>query len=101
MVYNNFSTITFEKIRCILNKQNRKASNFAIHTIVHPQLRREKKTAIYGKKNLKMMRRMILNFEIKLKVSLIPGRAIAQAVSRRLTTAASRVQTRVWSCGIL
>jgi hypothetical protein len=29
------------------------------------------------------------------------GRAIAQAVSRRLTTAAARVQTRVWSCGIL
>jgi hypothetical protein len=29
------------------------------------------------------------------------GRAIAQAVSRRLRTAAARVQTRVWSCGIL
>jgi hypothetical protein len=29
------------------------------------------------------------------------GRAIAQAVSRRLPTAAARVQTRVWSCGIL
>jgi hypothetical protein len=29
------------------------------------------------------------------------GRAIAQAVSRRLPTAAVRVQTRVWSCGIL
>jgi hypothetical protein len=29
-----------------------------------------------------------------------PGRAIAQAVSRRLPTAAARVQTRVWSCGI-
>jgi hypothetical protein len=29
------------------------------------------------------------------------GRAIAQAVSRRLLTAAARVQTRVWSCGIL
>jgi hypothetical protein len=28
-------------------------------------------------------------------------RAIAQAVSRRLPTAAARVQTRVWSCGIL
>jgi hypothetical protein len=28
------------------------------------------------------------------------GRAIAQAVSRRLPTAAARVQTRVWSCGI-
>jgi hypothetical protein len=26
------------------------------------------------------------------------GRAIAQAVSRRLPTAAARVQTRVWSC---
>jgi hypothetical protein len=29
------------------------------------------------------------------------GRAIAQAVSRRLPTAAALVQTRVWSCGIL
>jgi hypothetical protein len=29
------------------------------------------------------------------------GRAIAQAVSRRLPTAAARVQTRVWSRGIL
>jgi hypothetical protein len=27
------------------------------------------------------------------------GRAIAQAVSSRLPTAAARVQTRVWSCG--
>jgi hypothetical protein len=31
----------------------------------------------------------------------IAGRAIAQAVSRRLPTAAARVQTRVRSCGIL
>jgi hypothetical protein len=30
-----------------------------------------------------------------------PGRAIAQAVRRRLPTAAARVQTRVWSCGIM
>jgi hypothetical protein len=29
------------------------------------------------------------------------GRAIAQAVSCRLPTAAARVETRVWSCGIL
>jgi hypothetical protein len=29
------------------------------------------------------------------------GRAIAQAVSRRLPTAATRVQIRVWACGIL
>jgi hypothetical protein len=34
-------------------------------------------------------------------LSTIIGRAIAQAVSRRLPTAAARVQTRVWSCGIL
>jgi hypothetical protein len=33
--------------------------------------------------------------------SVVIGRAIAQAVSRRLPTAAARVQTRVWSCGIL
>jgi hypothetical protein len=32
---------------------------------------------------------------------LILGRAIVQAVSRRLPTAAAWVQTRVWSCGIL
>jgi hypothetical protein len=31
----------------------------------------------------------------------VQGRAIAQAVSRRLPTAAARVQTRVWSCVIL
>jgi hypothetical protein len=31
----------------------------------------------------------------------ILGRAIAQAVSCRLPTTAARVQTRVWSCGIL
>jgi hypothetical protein len=29
------------------------------------------------------------------------GRAIPQAVIRRLPTAAARAQTRVWSCGIL
>jgi hypothetical protein len=29
------------------------------------------------------------------------GRSIAQAISRRLPTAGARVQTRVWSCGIL
>jgi hypothetical protein len=29
------------------------------------------------------------------------GRTIAQEVSRRLPTAAARVQNRVWSCGIL
>jgi hypothetical protein len=32
---------------------------------------------------------------------LLLGRAIAQAVSRRLPTTAAQVQTRVWSCGIL
>jgi hypothetical protein len=34
-------------------------------------------------------------------LSVLKGRAIAQAVSRRLPTAAARVQTRVWSCEIL
>jgi hypothetical protein len=34
-------------------------------------------------------------------VSTSHGRAIAQAVNRRLPTAAARVKTRVWSCGIL
>jgi hypothetical protein len=35
------------------------------------------------------------------KKQLRLGRAIAQAVSRRLLTAATLVQIRVWSCGIL
>jgi hypothetical protein len=35
------------------------------------------------------------------EMSVDLGRAIAQAVSHRLPTAAARVQTRVWSCGIL
>jgi hypothetical protein len=30
-----------------------------------------------------------------------PGRAIAQAVSRRLPTAATRIKTWVWLCEIL
>jgi hypothetical protein len=34
-------------------------------------------------------------------VCVTVGRAITQAVSRRLPTAAARVQTRAWSCGIL
>jgi hypothetical protein len=34
------------------------------------------------------------------RLSHLPGRAIAQAVSRWLQTAAARVQTRVWSSGI-
>jgi hypothetical protein len=47
-----------------------------------------------------------LNLEDHVSVSYIPrnmvhGRAIAQAVNRRLPIAAVRVQTRVWSCGIL
>jgi hypothetical protein len=39
--------------------------------------------------------------KIQIFVSQRKGRAIAQAVSRRLPTAAVRVQNRVWSCGIL
>jgi hypothetical protein len=35
------------------------------------------------------------------KQTNIVGRAVAQSVSRPLPTAAARVQTRVWSCGIL
>jgi hypothetical protein len=35
------------------------------------------------------------------QITVGDGRAIAQAVSRRLPTAAARVQTWVWSCGIL
>jgi hypothetical protein len=40
---------------------------------------------------------LICNNILRIKI----GRAIAQAVSRRLPTAAARVQNRVWSCGIL
>jgi hypothetical protein len=35
------------------------------------------------------------------RLEAVVGLAIAQAVSRRLPTVAARVQTRVWSCGIL
>jgi hypothetical protein len=46
-----------------------------------------------------------LSSEAMLKISsqylrYMRGRAIAQAVSRRFPTAASRVQIRVWSCGM-
>jgi hypothetical protein len=39
-------------------------------------------------------------FFIRCVLTPSEGRAIAQAVSRRLPTAVARVQTRVWSCGI-
>jgi hypothetical protein len=45
-----------------------------------------------------------LNKLIKITGGLViqqNGRAIAQAVRRRLPAAAARVQNRVWSCGIL
>jgi hypothetical protein len=35
-----------------------------------------------------------------MEVCICPGRAIAQAVSRWLPTAAAQVQPRVWSSGI-
>jgi hypothetical protein len=38
---------------------------------------------------------------IRVRVTVNLGRAIAQAISCRFPTAAARVQTRVWSCGIL
>jgi hypothetical protein len=44
---------------------------------------------------------MLLQIIYNLLLALDGGRAIAQAVSRRLLAAAARVQTRVWSCGIL
>jgi hypothetical protein len=40
------------------------------------------------------------NLKKKQKKTGSKGRAIAQAVSRWLPTAAARVQNRVWSCGI-
>jgi hypothetical protein len=42
-----------------------------------------------------------LSIITSLRISSPSGRTIAQAVSRRLPTAAARVQTRVWSRGIL
>jgi hypothetical protein len=44
---------------------------------------------------------IIISLPVYLKWYLPFGRALAQAVSRRHPTAAARVQTRVWSCGIL
>jgi hypothetical protein len=44
---------------------------------------------------------VLLSVGFSVRLSLRLGRAIAQAVSRRLLTAAAQVQTRVWSCGIL
>jgi hypothetical protein len=38
---------------------------------------------------------------IDTQIDICQGRDIAQAVSRRLPTAAARVQNRVWSCGVL
>jgi hypothetical protein len=45
-----------------------------------------------------------VSFYLRLKIvrrfrTLSKGRAIAQAVSRRLLTAAARVRAQVWSCG--
>jgi hypothetical protein len=44
---------------------------------------------------------VLIESQCKREVKALLGRAIGQAVSRRLPTAAARVQTRVWSCGIL
>jgi hypothetical protein len=44
---------------------------------------------------------LVNHLPVAFTVILTAGRAIAQAVSRRLPTMAARVQTRVWSCGIL
>jgi hypothetical protein len=41
------------------------------------------------------------SFVFQMLLTWVPGRSLAQAVSRRLPTAAARLQTRVWSCGIL
>jgi hypothetical protein len=43
----------------------------------------------------------LLGTKLDAFILLQKGNAIAQAVSRWLPTAAARVQTRVWSCGIL
>jgi hypothetical protein len=44
---------------------------------------------------------MNLGFELEAWLwTNVKGRAIAQVVSRWLPTAAERVRTRVWSCGI-
>jgi hypothetical protein len=41
------------------------------------------------------------SFGLHASPSMERGRAVAQAVSRRLPTAAARIETRFWSCGIL
>jgi hypothetical protein len=48
-----------------------------------------------------MLHGNITSKNTELYYAIVLGRAIAQAVSRRLPTAAARVQTRVWSCGIV
>jgi hypothetical protein len=54
-------------------------------------------------KSVNSLRTNLRVFGVKVGLTLSKhcGRAIAQAVSLRLPTAAARVQTRVWSCGIL
>jgi hypothetical protein len=60
-----------------------------------PSIRREAQTLDTGEGGVTAV------YSFLSRYSLVVGRAIAQAVSRRLPTAAARVQTGVWSCGIL
>jgi hypothetical protein len=77
---------------------------------ISKQKQRYKKTAVSKSDCMaELIRRFCVdknNNKINLQILqhnkvFIKGRAIAQAVSRRLPTAAARVQTRVWSFGIL
>jgi hypothetical protein len=61
----------------------------------------EKQVCIRLSYKVKSKRRRMGNIKIDLRETGWEDRAIAQAVSRRLPTAAVRVQIRVWSCGIL
>jgi hypothetical protein len=56
----------------------------------------KKKEKKIKRKTTSSDRRAVVGYHLWAEV----GRAIAQAVSRRLPTAAARVQTRVLSCGI-
>jgi hypothetical protein len=49
----------------------------------------------------KVVREIFTSLQQETPLYCFRGRAIAQAVSRQLPTAAAQVQTQVWSCGIL
>jgi hypothetical protein len=61
----------------------------------------EKIIALAANRTADIQLSRFLSEDVYRRVILKLGRAIAQAVSRQLPTAAARLQTRAWSCGIL